>query len=105
MRNNENPTPNTEGGKSKWKKANAGKGSANATKFTFMEHIENDPVIAEIPENEANVATRQMNLANALGVGDWVGWNRPGYCSSIIDAGFNGGGRASILGCEDMLNT
>ena len=99
MRNNENPTPNTEGGKSKWKKANAGKGSANATKFTFMEHIENDPVIAEIPENEVNVATRQINLANALGAGDLGRKNRSEYCSIISDTGFNGGGGGAVQLC------
>ena len=38
-----------------------------------------------------NVATRQINSANALGVGDWERKNWPGDCCSIIDTGFNGG--------------
>ena len=51
-----------------------------------------DPVIEEIPENEVNVATRQTNLANALGVGDWARKIRAKERSSIIDTGLNGGG-------------
>ena len=51
-----------------------------------------DPVIEETPENEANVATREINLANSLGIGDWERKNWAGECSSSIDTGFNGGG-------------
>ena len=85
----QHPTPK---GESKGQKANEGKGSADAVKFTCLEPSENDPVIEEIPENEVNVATRQINSANALGVGDWRSKNRSKYCSSIIATGFNGGG-------------
>ena len=46
-------------------------GGVKAVKFTFPEMEERDPVIEEIPENEVNLATRQINLANAIGVGDW----------------------------------
>ena len=49
-----------------------------------------DPAIEEIPENEVNVATRQVNSANALGVSDWGGKNWAEECSGIIDTGFNG---------------
>ena len=30
-----------------------------------------DPAIEEIPENEVNVATGKINLANAFGVSGW----------------------------------
>ena len=53
---------------------------------------ENDPVIEEIPGNEVNVATRKINLANALGVGDWERTSWAGDCSIVIDTGFNGCG-------------
>ena len=53
---------------------------------------EGDPVIEETPENDVNVATRQINLANAHGMGDWGRKNWAEECSSIIDTGFNGGG-------------
>ena len=46
----------------------------------------------EIAENQVNVATRQTNLTNALGAGDWEMGSWPNECSSIIDAGFNGWG-------------
>ena len=51
-----------------------------------------DPSIGEMPENEVNVATRQINLAIALGVSHCEGKNCAEECSSIIDTGFNGGG-------------
>ena len=69
-----------------------GKGGAQAVKFTRLEISECDHVIEEIPENEVNVATRKINLANAHGVGDWRRKNRAKDCSIIIDTGFNGGG-------------
>ena len=68
-----------------------GKGGAKAVKFTCLELSECDPVIEEIPENGVNVATRQINLANAHGVGDWERKSRAKDCDSIIDTGFNGG--------------
>ena len=52
----------------------------------------NDLVIEEIPGNEVNAATRKINLANALGVGDWERKKLDEDCSIIIDTGFNGGG-------------
>ena len=85
----QHPTP--KGGKSKGQKANEGKGSAKYVKSAFLEPIENDPVVAEIPGNDVNVATGQINSANASGVGDWERKNWPDDCSSIIDTGFNGG--------------
>ena len=52
---------------------------------------ENDTTEEEISENQVNVATVQINLANALGSGDWERGNWPKECSSISDTGFNGG--------------
>ena len=57
-----------------------------------MGPIECDPAIEEIPESEVNLATRRINLANALGVGDWERKNCAEDCSIVIDTGFNGGG-------------
>ena len=54
--------------------------------------------------NEVSVATRQINLANALGIGDWERKNCAGECSTIIDTGFMED-CADIIGCKDMLNT
>ena len=51
-----------------------------------------DLVIEEIPGNEVNASTRKINLANALGVGEWGRKNWAGDCSIVIGAGFNGGG-------------
>ena len=79
---------NQRGAKSQ--KVKAGRGGGEAVMFTCLELSERDPVIEEIPGNEVNVATRQINLANALGVGDWERKNRPEDCSSIIDTGFSG---------------
>ena len=78
-------TPTPKGGESKGREPNEGKGSVNAVKFTCLKPSGDDTVIEEIPENEVNVATRRINLASALGVGDWGGKTRPKYCSSIID--------------------
>ena len=47
-------------------------------------------VIEEKPENEVNVATRQINLANALGIGGWGRKNCAEECASVIDTGFYG---------------
>ena len=58
-------------GKSKCQKAKEGKGGEKAVKFTILEPRECDPAIDGIPENEFNVDTRKINLANALGVGQW----------------------------------
>ena len=63
-----------------------------SVKFTCLEPSECDPVIEEIPENEVNLATRQINLANAHGVCGCGRKNRAEDCSIIIDTGFNGGG-------------
>ena len=82
------------------------KESSKSVKFDGLEPSANDPVIEEIPENEVNVETRQVNLTNELGVGDWERKNRAEDCPGIIDTGCNGwGGFAAILGCESMLNT
>ena len=86
-----NPPLQTKGGKAKGQKSKEGKGGAQAVKFTCLELSECDPVIEEIPENGVNVATRQINLANAHGVGDWERKSRAKDCDSIIDTGFNGG--------------
>ena len=51
-----------------------------------------DRVIEETPGNEVNVAARQTNLDNALGMGDLERKNWAGERSIIIDTGFNGGG-------------
>ena len=67
-RPNENPTPNTKG-ESKRQDANEGQGSAKSIKFDCLKPSETDPAIEEIPENDVNVATGQINSANALGVG------------------------------------
>ena len=79
-------------GEANRQKGKEGRGAGKAVKFTCLEMDECDPVIEETPENEVNVATRETNLANALGMGDWERKNRAGECSSVIDAGFNGGG-------------
>ena len=50
------------------------------------------PENEEIPENEVNLATRLINLAIALGAGNWGRKNWAEECSSIVDTGFNGGG-------------
>ena len=55
----------------KGRKGKEGNGGAKAVKFTIVEMGDCGPVIEEIHENEVNVATRQINLANALGAGDW----------------------------------
>ena len=84
-------TPNQRG-EAIGKKAKEGKGGAKALKFTCMEMNECGPVIEEIPGNEVIVATRQINIANALGIGDWGRRNWAEGCSIIIDTGSNGGG-------------
>ena len=43
------------------------------------------PVIEETPENEVNVATGEINLANALCMGGWERKNCAAERSSIID--------------------
>ena len=65
------PRPKHKGGKAKGQKGKEGKGGSKAVKFDCLEMNECDPVIGEIPENEVNLATRKINLANALVVGDW----------------------------------
>ena len=49
------------------------KGSEKSVKSYCMGPSEIAPVEEEIPENEFNVATRQINLADALGVCEWGG--------------------------------
>ena len=63
-----------------------------------------DPSIGEIPENEVNVATRQINLANALGVNDWGGeiGQKNALVLSIQDS--SGEDCESLLGCECMVS-
>ena len=65
----QHPTPN--GGKSKEPTVIDGKGGAKSVKFPGLGPSGNYPVIEDIPGNEVNVATRQINLANALVVVDW----------------------------------
>ena len=86
-----NPAPQTKGGKKIGRKEK-GTGGAKAVMFYCLEMNECVPVIEEIPENEVNVATMQIILANAPGVGDWGRGNCTEDCSIIIDTGFNGGG-------------
>ena len=64
-------------GKTKRQKRKRRKGGTEAVKFTCLEMDEYDPAIEEIPENEVNVATRQINLVNALGVSDRGGRTGP----------------------------
>ena len=62
-------------------------------RFACLESEENDPESVEIPDGELNMATRWVNIPNALGAverGD-----RPEECSSIIATGVNGGGPLS----------
>ena len=87
------PTP--KGKDQKGQKGEEGKGGAEAVKFSCLEMDECDPSIVEIPENEVNVATRQKNLANALGVSDWERKNWAKECPTIIDTGCNGCGLRS----------
>ena len=70
-RDNGNPTINTKGGRPKGQKWKEGEGGAEAVQFACLEIDECDPSIGEIPGNEVNVATRKINLPNALGVNDW----------------------------------
>ena len=90
----QHPTP--KGEDRKVKKVEEGKGGAETVKFACLEMDECDPAIEEIPENEVNIATTQINLATALGVSDWERENWAEECSSIIDTGFNGGGLRSF---------
>ena len=89
---NGNPITNTKGGRQKGQKRKEGKGGTEAVKFACLEMGECDPSMGEIPENEVNVATRKINLPNALGVSDCGRKNWAGECASIIDTGFNGCG-------------
>ena len=86
--------PKPKGGQ-RVRRKKEGKGGAKAVKCTCLEMNECAPVIEEIPDNEVNVATRRINLANALGVCDWERKNWAGDCSRITDTGFNGGGLRS----------
>ena len=51
------------------------------------------------------MATRKINLANALGVGDWgrKNWGKNVLALATPDSMEED--CAAILGCEDMLNT
>ena len=40
-------------------------------RFACLESEEKGPENKEIPGNEVNLATRSVNLANALGAGNW----------------------------------
>ena len=90
---NTQPHAPNKRGKAKEQKGKEGKCGAKAVKFAVLEMNECDTVIVEIPENEVNVETRQINLDNALGVGVWGNWAND--WSIIIDTGFNGGGLRS----------
>ena len=61
-------------------------------KFASLVPSENGTAGEEIAGNQVNVSARQINLANAWGADDWEKSNSPMECSSITDAGFNGGG-------------
>ena len=67
---NGNPTTNTNGGKTKGQKGKEGKGGVEALNFPCLEMDECDTEIGEIPGNAVNVATGEINLPDALGVGD-----------------------------------
>ena len=82
---------NLERGKGKGK----GKGKKKSVMFACLEDEEIDPRNEEIPGNGVNVDYRHINLANVLGSNDWGRKNWEKECSSIIDAGFNGGGLCS----------
>ena len=58
-----NPIPPTKGWKSKAQKGKEGKGAEKSVNHTCVEMNEFGPVIEETPGNEANIATRQINLA------------------------------------------
>ena len=68
---NENPTTSTKGGRPKGPKGEEGEVGAKAVRFTHLESEEKGPENKEIPGNEVNLATRSVNLANALGAGNW----------------------------------
>ena len=64
-----------------------------------------DPSIEEIPENELNVATRQINFANALGVS--VRKERTGPHGALVLSIPDSTAEycASLICCECMLRT
>ena len=59
------------------------------------EEEEAGPGNVEIPESGANSECRHINMANVLVGNDWGRKNWEKECSSISDAGFNGGGLCS----------
>ena len=60
--------------------------SANFTCLWTQPNEENNE------EQEVNIATRQVNLSGVLCSGQWEEKDWSKECSSIADAGFNGGG-------------
>jgi len=74
------------------KRKRKGERGEKSVMFACLEEEETDPTKEEIPENEAHVAHRHINLANVLGRNDWGRKNWAQERSSIIDTGFNGGG-------------
>ena len=105
-RANGNPTTNTNGWRPKGQEGKEGKCGYKAVKFSCLEMGECDPPIEEIPANEVNVATGQINLPNALGVIDWEWGNWAKKWSSIIDTGFYGRGLRSyalLRRCDGYL--
>ena len=67
----ENPTNNTKGARPKGQEGKECKCGSEAVKVACLEMDGSDPAIEEIPENEVNVATGKINLANAFGVSGW----------------------------------
>ena len=60
--------------------------------FSCLEDEELGPEIEEVQAREVNFASRYINLSDILGANDWGRKNRAKERSSIIGAGFNGGG-------------
>ena len=66
----ENPTTRNKGGRPKGQKWKEGEGGAKAARFACVESEGNCPENEEITENEVNLATRFINLSNAIGAGN-----------------------------------
>ena len=66
-----------------------------SVRFSLLGTDGNGPKVEEISENRANVAARQVNLADISGENAWRNKNWPEECSSVRDAGLNGGGLRS----------
>ena len=91
-----NVIPTTgKGGGTKRANPTDGKGKG-VIDVSFRKPSGNDTVAGEVSGGQVNFATAQVNLSDILGEDAWGNKNRPKECSSIIDAGFNGGGLRSF---------